>query len=152
MINNHSSSQSYPFPMPVFVGSSNSSSPDLLDNDAPARVKMALELLSHLSVKLMPRAAATEHAIEWATVPPLTANEVAAQGAACNVLIKYFSGDLKPDGWEAVRRKAATTTKTKIISKKPGTLLRCFACSPDYTGDCHICNEKRTILVYPSGN
>ncbi|RJQ26389.1 hypothetical protein C4577_03495 [Candidatus Parcubacteria bacterium] len=140
-------SSSFPFP---FIVASQQGGNNLLENDAPARVKTALDFLQQLIIKTMPRAAASDNQIEWAPETKLNANEVAAQGAACNLLVKYFSGDLKADSWEEVRRKAAK--EGMLPTRTCGTLMRCFGCAPDYTGECHICDGKRTVLVYPSGN
>ena len=138
----------FPFPIPYpFLGGSQQT-PGLLDNDAPARVKVAIEFLSQLALKTLPRAAATEHVIEWADMPKLTANEISAQGAACSMLIKYFGGDLTLDTWEMMRQKAAS--KGTVPSTKPGTLLRCFACASEFDCDCKVCSNKRTLLVYHS--
>lgn len=137
-----------PIPYPIWSADRGSSS--LIDNDAPARVKTALEFLSQLTIKTMPRAAINDISIEWSNPEKLTANELSAQGAACNLLIRYFSGDLKPDGWESLRKKVATSKM--IPSDKPGTVMRCFGCMPDFSGDCTICDNKRTVIVYPSHN
>ena len=139
----------YPVSVPFMVGGQQDRN-SFLENDPPARVKLALEYLSQLLIKTMPRAAASEHTIEWAPEAKLSANEVAAQGAACSLLVKYFSGDLKPDGWETQRKQAGN----KEIQKggKVGTYMRCFGCAPEFTGECNICNGRRTVLVIPSGS
>ncbi len=147
-MNGSSMQQSYPFPIPFPMFGGSQQAQGLLDNDAPARVKVAIEFLAQLAIKTLPRAAATEHTIEWAEMPKLTANEIAAQGAACSMLVNYFAGDMKLDSWEAMRQKAAI--KGTVPSSKPGTLLRCFACAPDYVDDCKVCANKRTVVVYPS--
>lgn len=149
-MSNHSM-QSFPFPIPYIVGGSGGgSSSGLLDNDTPARVKTALEFLAQITIKTLPRAAACDSSVEWGPITELTANEKAAQGAACSLLVKYFAGDLKPDGWEVQRKKAAE--KGINPTGKPGTLMRCFGCAPEFSGDCYICEGKRSIMVYPTGS
>jgi hypothetical protein len=138
---------SYPFLIPYPSGGNQQNPLNLLDNDPPARIKVALDFLSQMTVKVMPRAAANNISIEWSTPPKLNANEIAAQGAACSLLVKYFSGDLEADGWEDQRKKAANISMKP--KKQPGTLMRCFGCAPEFTGDCHICGGRRTLMVYP---
>jgi hypothetical protein len=145
---NQFSNSQYPIQFPFsFTVPSQQSSPGLMDNESPARVRIALEVLSQLTSKVMPRAAATDNSIEWADMPKLTGNETALQGAACSLLIDYLGGKLKMDRWEETRHKASTRG---LVPNKPGVLLRCHVCAPDFTDDCRICANKRTILVYPS--
>ena len=135
-----------PFMLPYWQQGQNQSN-TLLDNDAPARVKVALEFLSHISQKTAMRCALNEHNIEWQNGQKLSANEIAAQGAACSLLIEYFSGKMRLNDLEIARQRAAT--RGVIPSSRPGVPMRCTACSGN---GCNICNQRGNVIVYPFGD
>lgn len=121
-------------------------------NEQPARIKTALEYLGMLTFKTMPRAAVNDQidGIQWAEVPKLTGNELAAQSSACEMLRRYFSGELSLDAREIGDSKI----KNKLMNEgnSAGVHIGCFACIRTI-GDipnpkCKFCKGSGEVLVF----
>lgn len=142
---NHQNS-SFQFPMIPMPMMSPHRSQDVLP---PARVRAALEFLTDLTFKTMPRVAVNDISIEEIEGQRLSQHEARAQQNACNMLCDYFTGSLAPDFWE--REKIRLENANVNGMSGPGTVIRCLACSPGPPRpDCHLCKGGGTILVFPT--
>lgn len=116
--------------------------------EEPARVRIALEVLQHLSFKTMIRAAVNDLAIEQIDGQELTTGESNLQATACNFLNDYLAGKMKPDRLERVRERLAYTSP---VGDELGMLIRCFNCAPQPPSPtCPFCHGKGNVLVYPN--
>lgn len=142
-----SENQSPMFPMIMMPPWMNNSPQPIRTERPPARILVALDFLAGLSVKTMTRAAVNNVGIEQIDGQKLSATEVDAQNAACEMLENYFLGKLQPDFWE---KKQA---ENGVLSDKPGLVMQCPACIGRPMGikpDCKICAGEGQILTFPT--
>jgi hypothetical protein len=117
--------------------------------EAPARVRTALEFLQHLTFKTMDRAAVTDIKVEVVEGQKLTEDEVDSHKRACELLGDYFSGTLKPDMWEKLLSQRSDSPPPGV----KGRVIMCFACAPQPPNpSCVFCRGQGNLLIYPVGN
>lgn len=116
----------------------------------PARVRVALEFLTDLTVKGMTRAAANDISIELIPGQKLSMDEVEAQKAACACLKEYFAGRTRPDRYEQIAQKKIETRT--LANGKPGMILQCIGCAamPNKMPYCKVCHGTGEIMVFPT--
>ncbi len=119
------------------------------ENEPPARVMVAIKYLWDLSLKTMTRVAVNDISIEEIAGQTLIPEEKSTQIAACELLMGYFDGSLRPDQWEAERSHAAT--KAVDSTKLNGCLIRCVACGGGPSqGNCMMCRGMGSLMCYPT--
>ena len=138
------------FPQPVPQETMQNGPPDLI---VPKRVAVALEFLTQMSFKQMPRAVANEHQLEVLDPPSLSQEETATQDAALQLLTRYFDGKLEHDPWENLRYSYINkrTQNNLIDPEAEGSLLRCLVCSslPSPSPSCPLCKGSGKIITFP---
>jgi hypothetical protein len=112
----------------------------------PARVRVALEFLRDLTFKTMPKVAINDVAIEDVPLQKLTAEEEAAQDAACFLLSSYFNGRLQLN----VQEKSELEQSKRADG--PGVVMKCQLCygGPINPG-CALCKGSGNVIVFPAG-
>lgn len=134
-------SQSF-FPFPIFA---QQPGPQPLADDVPARVRLALEFLQHLTLKTMTKGMVNEVGFDTVPGQELTLEEASAQATACNLLRSYLRGRLRPS-----RAESLELLLMKEQAEGPGVLLNCFACSPNPPQpSCPFCKGSGEVLVHP---
>lgn len=141
------------FPFPVMMpqqGYQSQVNVPMLGNEAPARVRVAVDFLLNLSYKTMPRAAANDISIEVIPGQDLTASELRTQDAACEMLYDYFGGKMKGSDWE---RKFLDRSRPQELDGPAGSLVDCSRCN-GRTGntECGICHGHGCVKVIPFSN
>ena len=109
----------------------------------PARVRLALEFLQHLSFKTMSRCAVNDISIEEIPGQKLTEHERSAEVYACRALGSYFQGNLTPDVYERER--------SVQVPGQPGIYIRCPVCPPSGSNPgCNFCKGNGHVVIYPA--
>lgn len=85
----------------------------------PPRVEKALQFLDALTDKTATTAVASENSIEQIPGQQLTDEEIMAQATACNLLTKYFAGQLKPDRLEKLKMQKMKKQTRKVKQEIP---------------------------------
>ena len=112
--------------------------------EAPARVRMAMDFLVACTMKTMVRGMVNNVGFDTISGQHLTEEESVAQATACNLLASYFRGKLSPSVFE---QKASVEEKSSTV---PGMLMRCFSCEPGPgQPGCAFCHGCGDIIVYP---
>lgn len=139
------------YPMPVLMAP-----PSPMDNEPPARVKAALEFLSHAAHKASTRCAVNDIQISWHKGQALTVAESNVMADACSMLQDYFLGRLKPDIWEKERQEAMRRESNHCHHHHdeefehegpPGRMMPCPSCPPE--GPCPFCYGTKKLVVFP---
>ena len=128
-------------PVPMFSMAPQSSEP--VGDSPPARVRVAVDLLTMMIAKQMDRVAINDVGFHEIPGRQLSKDESLVQIAAFRLLSKYFDGELKPSEQE---------------DKKPqqlkGVILNCIFCSANSTGkgdpNCNMCHGQGSLLVCPT--
>lgn len=122
--------------------------PDVM---VPPRVRQAMEFIQMMTGKTMDRPAMTENQIQIVEGQELTDEEKNALATACNLVSRYFAGQLKPDAWESLRFDALK--KKAEQGSTPGRIIGCVACNPmgPPNKGCVLCSGTGKILVQPVG-
>ncbi len=114
----------------------------------PLRIRVALDFLNQLSAKMAVRAACSESQVIELDGQKLTTAEANAQASACNLLVDYFLGSLKPDRWE---KEAFDRIQKEANPLNMGTIINCFSCSPNPPKpSCKFCHGGGSVLVVPT--
>jgi hypothetical protein len=121
-----------PFPMPSPLGEG---------NQAPARMRLAVEVLRDLTVKTMDRVAVNDMSMQSIEGQKLTEEERILQISACKLLSDYFSGKTVLNKWEEVAVRSKDT-------RTAGLLMRCFSCNGKAGHACSFCNGTGAIKVF----
>lgn len=118
----------------------------------PARIEKAMEFLHHLAAKRRQMPAMSDHQIDWSTPDALSAEEVAAQDSALQLLTKYFDGKLEPDSWEKVRFDAIKNKAENNISEGVGRVITCPApaCRNMPQPNCPLCGGTGRVHIQPA--
>ncbi len=120
-------------------------------DEVPARVRLAMEYLSHCTMKTMVRGMANDVGFDTIEGQKLTEEESSAHGVACLLLQKYFRGCLKPSASEHLVLDAMEDKQDDATSGS-GMLMRCFSCAPNPPRpECPFCRGQGEVIVYPKG-
>lgn len=129
----------------------------ILENDQPARVRLALEYVGMMVFKQMERAAVNDISIEVLQGQKPTTAESNALASAANCLSEYFSGKISTDRWERSRlesfkeKRENETTKSRM--PEAATHIRCPNCFEQMSrgarpqANCPICKGSGTVFV-----
>lgn len=131
-----------PMAAPAFIPWAYPAQNSTRGDEAPARIRTAVEVLAHLTSKTAKRLAASELAIQEFEGNPLTPEEQILQTEACKVLGNYLDGSLRPNVWET---DAMQSDGVNYLH------LKCFACSQagESSPECPMCEGCGSILVRP---
>ena len=118
-------------------------------NQVPARISVAMGYLVQVTHKtadhVFPTSMGTLQEIPG---QKLTEEEVWAQRAACDLLVKYFAGTMELSNLERLDQ-----AKSDVLGSadKPGMIIRCFACTQkDRIDDnCIFCHGEGNLLIFP---
>lgn len=134
----------YPLALPMILQQGSAAGPR---EEAPARVRVALQFLSQLAVKEHPLCAVNDQpgSIEWRDGLKPTTGEEEAGTAACELLAAYFRGTLPPTAAEKAQAPEA-------LPERAALQIQCMACAghPRVNPDCRICRGCGEVLVYPA--
>lgn len=121
--------------------------PSQTSTEPPARVKVALEFLAHLTLKTMPRVAINDLQIQEIDGQRLTAHEQTAQMTACEVLCDYFRGKLPVSRWEK------PIVSEENSPPRGSNIINCPACMPGPARpSCYLCRGVGSVAVYPTAS
>ncbi len=114
----------------------------------PARVDKAMEFLHLMMAKQTdkPTGGDQGHTIDGLK---LTDEESIASATACNLLNKYFAGQLPADDWDKLRLRKAKAKKRRV-KRYCGKAMSCPNCNGSKGHkDCGLCNGAGRILINP---
>lgn len=119
----------------------------------PVRIRVAMEYLSMLDHKTMPRAAASDAVCIELEKTPLVIEEEKARVVALKLLETYFEGkyELSKLEKETEKKQKEKSPLTDRITGA-GMVLRCVGCGnrPAPTPTCVFCKGTGEILVFPT--
>lgn len=119
----------------------------------PARVQVAMGFLNYLQNKMMTRVAINDISIEEVSGQVPTVDEKNTHSTACQVLQKYFKGNLKITEWETLNdfgddRDAGECRPDPEIYSCPSCLLgKPEGTVPQKT--CKICEGQGKVVIFP---
>ena len=113
------------------------------DDRVPRRVAVACEVLTDLTMKQMTRCHANDVGFNEVEGMRLQPEEMQVFRSACNLLVAYFDGTLKPTPSE----------KAEVKQEGLRSLLRCPQCGGSGRGvgePCVVCKGSGALSVVPA--
>lgn len=121
-------------------------------NHPPARVRVAVTVLSMLTDKTMARGMVNDHVCETIDGQLLTDAEKDLQRRACEMLEEYLDGSIKPDLWE--RQQLEPVQQPALpITRILGCPMCCDLPPTRSKRVCELCKGRgRLIIIDPESD
>ena len=139
-----------PISMPMIVQASRGNSDE---QPVPARIRVAMAVLSQLTHKTATEAA--PHGMGCETIPgqELTLPERRTQDAACSILIQYLRGDLKHDEWDELHHYTTLQGVWAQSGGARGIVICCPVCEQGQVSKsrpCPVCSGTGALITLPA--